>query len=107
METGNLNELYVNDANRELAETVSKAATDAGLAVRRNASGLGNHDGYHRWVVLDPEKAGTNYTIRSKGCLDFGEARYAKRGWPSIKREREALLFVLEVIRRKEKEKVA
>lgn len=97
--TGKLNGLNVHEQNAAVAEAVAQAAQEAGLAIRHNASGLGNHDGYHRWVVLKPETVSeTNYSCRSKGCLYYSQARYARWGKPSIIQEREALLDVLEFL---------
>jgi hypothetical protein len=88
---GNLNRLNTRTENADLATRIGYVAQIKGLSIRHNTSSSrrGGHDGYHRWVVLRGNPS--NYSIRSRDCLGYTEARFSQNYLPSIRGERDAL----------------
>ena len=89
-----LNEIAVHEENAELAARLVDALAGKGLDIRRNITSINGRDGYHRYVVL--AAGAVDFTIRSKSCIDYREARYCRYYLPSIVGERRALQALLD-----------
>lgn len=88
-----MTKIAVHTSNQDMAESVVAQADRMGLRVRHNKTNLrtGNFDGYHRYVVLNPKAESKDYSIRSRACLYYSEARHARNYLPSQRGERAAL----------------
>ena len=68
-------------ANSDRWAEAGQLARDLGLNIRHNVTNTGNYAGVHRYVVYVP---GTDYGIRSIGCVGYWATPHSKWWLPSI-----------------------